>query len=758
MGNPRHQRLFGRRAAISYRGAPSLAAEVSYAGAQSINADGFTFQDNDATVVGWGTDMNLAGSVPQNNYDAVGDPKVIYVEADGFSSGGSAVKVRDAHTALSRFRQAHPNTSLWAAPSGGEALSTLDQMVFAGDQIVDASGVVGGVTNSSTRAYPKPACLWRHEDLRISSDGAIDAGVYVSHKFARSGRPVACVKFIFSDGTNTVEQLVSSLTDVTHASGLHAPWFLATGVDISGLDEGVCTIDVEVMPWRGPKYTASVDGAGDRNIAFGRQTFVNDKGGFGRAHCVVKSTGTATGTTGVYATEAAMDTAHGGGGNTVVDSLAYPTISAARVAAQSYISANYGTARTGLGLTADCPDGAVVHLTEQTEIIDNWGGANGEFPYTVKARAGTTKANVVLQTPSSNKLSASKKIRIEGLTLEMDGGASIAFGSNSTAANIAEDHFIALVDVTKVLTSGTPNGNIFYRYHRGYLIDCDGPSLLLTRLSGSRADAYVAVGSANEAGGRVHSSVAAKHVQASGFALVGWNNVALSTFPIGPQLHGHGFFGRADDGNVVFVNYANAEGFHFVHSVVERQTLGSTAAVLISGDGDANSVQNVVLHGATVAGQRMNFLYNDSGVSPILKLGELRFCVIDSSYNCKSDTDPGNENGGRWSVDGNTSVEYHVGFRSNAILRSAYSAFGVGAIWAGEIGALGDVLGASLAANWVDDASANGDGTGDGDYTPSGVHDLPAIPAGLAKTSIDFMGRAVANDGTAVAGALQTGG
>lgn len=757
MSNPRLQRLIGRRAAMRFGAAAPSPSFLSYAGAQSVNADGWTFQDNDNEPVNvWGTNQAVDGDgVPANNYDPVGDPKIIHVSAPGYTATGAATTVIDALYAMSRLRQAHPNSGLWEAAVGGEVQSTLSGMVHSSDDLHDAAGVPGGLTNNSLRNYAKPGAVWRYPDLRVVVGDTLDIGLYAAHKYARNGAPLAAVKFIVSDGVNSVEQIVAytAMTGVQHASGLFAPWFQAA-VDISSLNNGECTIDVEMYAWRSHKvWKASVDYSPDRDINFCRQTFYHDgDGSFQNVHAIVDGASTGASAT-TYTTEAAMDAAYAGDVN-----VAYPSVSAAMSAARTAAGNVFGK--------------IVVYLVDGTYTKNNWGNVvdAGGFPVTLTRYSGSTnRASVIVQTAAGGGASdMPRPFRFYELTLHQTTTIAITFQGRAVQTNKADDRVLIFDHCTRTKDSDGW-GATFYQWHRVFTHECDGVKANWENpFSGNEAYAAIDVGSVNWIGPHYAHGIASKRVQqvewtdGSNRPIVrsnGWSGAAQMDWADGePIVFGHCFFGRADDTQVVAdFNFTNLDGLYLPCSIFEKQVAGSQTCVIVSGDGITNEMTNVGLICSTVVGQRINIGYNDTGSVPIPKDGYLRFCVTTATYNSKDDAF-GPENGGRWA--GNGPVQYRVDFRSNAHLDGAVSGkfFAPGNYWLGEVAALGDVAGSlatPLDADWMNDQSSQGGAAGDGDYTPGVNHQLPLIPAGMAPYPIDQRGRPIPNDGTAVVGALQ---
>lgn len=720
---------------------------LSYAGAQAINTDGYTFQDNDNEPVSiWGTNQAADGDgVPANNYDPVGDPKIIYVARPGFTATGSPTTIVDAVKVMSRYRQANPNQGLWKAAVGGEVVSTLSDMIFSTDSVYDALGALA-LTNNSTIPYPKPAFTWRYPDLRIVNGDTLDVDAYVSHMFARNGRPVAAIKFIVTDSSaNSVEATVSQMTSVQHASGLYAPYFQAS-IDIASLDPGSCEIDAVVYPWCGPAYQASVDGDGARSIAFGVQTFYHDDdGSYQNAWAMVAKDGN-DGAGQVYATEALCEAGYvSSAGN------AYLTEAAAITAIQ--------TAKGGSA------SGGVVLIQDGTYAKAHWpDNVAMDFPVTIKrSSTSTNRASVILQTSGTGG-DAPQKIRFEDLTLEHN-AAGVWIRAFATLSNIASDRTYIFDNVTGSVTGGTPGASTLYQIHRVYSYDCDGDDLRIQARFSADAKACIAIGCSNWVDSATYSAVACKSVQKpSSFLLGFWANSTQTDWPIGPQVHGHCFYGKSVDAQVIKGDGVQNDGYHLPCTIVERQIVGSSDAVRFNGDTNTDEMSNIGLICSTIVGQRLNFGYNDTGASPVAKDGFCRFVVTGGTWNSKDGTFASDPNGARWSRgNDNGRIQYRVGFRSNTALSGSSGNSGFyapGNSWLGEVAALGDVNGSlttPLDPEWTDDQSGGAGGAGDGDYTPNpvGTSVLSTIPAGLAPYPIDQRGRAIPNDGTGLAGALQ---
>ena len=173
-------------------------------------------------------------------------PETVSVTRQGFTPGGLATSVVETLTLMARLRQPYPN----------QATLSPDQVALS--DFIYAADSISGVINGSNLAYPQPIACWLTPDLERARGTTFTARLAVAHAYARLGKPVAAVKFIASDGTNTVEHLVSTMSQRQFASGLHAPYFEAS-ISLSILNPAaLCTLDVIIYPWVGAAFQASV--------------------------------------------------------------------------------------------------------------------------------------------------------------------------------------------------------------------------------------------------------------------------------------------------------------------------------------------------------------------------------------------------------------------------------------------------------------------------------------------------------------------
>lgn len=145
----------------------------------------------------------------------------------GYDSSGSVISVNRPLLATSWLRQTYNNAALptEAANGGNARISlTLNDFVYSGDGLSGGSAAAGlytgslsksgiAITNSSTRAYPRPICAWvTPPGERVGTSGSLTVEMFCGHAYAQGGVPVAAVVFTLSDGTHTVSHTVSALT------------------------------------------------------------------------------------------------------------------------------------------------------------------------------------------------------------------------------------------------------------------------------------------------------------------------------------------------------------------------------------------------------------------------------------------------------------------------------------------------------------------------------------------------------------------
>ncbi|KQT34683.1 hypothetical protein ASG29_00495 [Sphingomonas sp. Leaf412] len=179
-------------------------------------------------------------------------PQTIAVARAGFDAAARPTVHVDARVFTRRRRLAYP-----AHADDTPATVALDDYVYATDAIP-------GVANNSVETSPKPVAAWAMPHRRVVAD-AIELEAVAFHRNARAGRMVAAVRFLATDGTTTVSQVVAATTLSTRAGDQQPLPVFACTLDVAALAPGLVTVDAEVYPWIGG--AASVLRSADQGAA-----------------------------------------------------------------------------------------------------------------------------------------------------------------------------------------------------------------------------------------------------------------------------------------------------------------------------------------------------------------------------------------------------------------------------------------------------------------------------------------------------------
>ena len=161
---------------------PAPASDVA-----AINADGWSgalFIPGAPASESWANREDVSGlavSVARAGFDAAGAPAA-FTESIALT------------TEIRRPWSGEDALNRTSVDGGAEARVALADFVYAGDTAT-------GADNNSTRAHVPPQAMWLTPHM-TEIDDAPDVQVFVDHRHARGGRPVAAVRFIFSDGVN----------------------------------------------------------------------------------------------------------------------------------------------------------------------------------------------------------------------------------------------------------------------------------------------------------------------------------------------------------------------------------------------------------------------------------------------------------------------------------------------------------------------------------------------------------------------------
>jgi len=672
-----------------------------------------TGQTTDPNITAIDTNGWKASYTSPPTFDPVGDPKYVVVERSGFDASGGAITVTDDLLIMSRVRQPYPDHASLTASD-----VALQDYIYAGD-------TVAGVTNNSTRGYPKPLAMWLDHDLRRVSGQSYTAKLAVAHGHARSGRPVAAVKFSATDGTITVEQTVSTMTKTDYAvSGLSVPHFEAT-LDLSTLDDdALITIDAVIYPWVGTSAQASVDFDTYPSMNFCEMKVFN-------AVTSAEDTifayvdGTGGGTPQVSTTEATA--------------LANPYATVAAAAAAIATSDGADASRGLIKITANT---TIAHVSFTTTV--------GPTPLIVQ---GVAKATSVYQDAGAHSFNGiPDKLKLLDLTLQRsDSGNRVFLDSAADATN--SSNMLVTENCTWDANGFSPAyASAVYRVGLYWQIECDGDDLGLGIATALRK-LINSIGCGDYGIGHNTFNAAGCNDQAD----ANFKDLSINVnrpAPVGRFL-GWNFLGNTSNG-VKIVNIdvtIDARGIAIVGNVIEQSGGATNSALSFLESTNTTTSENVVRMCNTIVGARSNSQYNSAGTVARAHSGFNKFDVS-RQHNSKSDVFGTNGN-----LIGNWPVIYKVGHMANAMLigSSSDDSVGVGS-WMGEIASIGEASGTDatpLVADWADDASTDGTGLGGGDYSPGASSALPLIASGLAPYPYDLNGVPVADDGTAYVGAAQ---
>ena len=156
----------------------------------------------------------------------------------GFDTSANAVSVSETMYVTTTVRQPYPNQASQSALT-----AALNDYIYSTDTLV-------GATNNSDFTSPLPIFNWV-SIARSTVDTTVHLAVTGGHRNARANQQVACVKFIATDGSLTVSQIVSTTSIDVHAQDAYPVIAFVCDLDISTLAQGLITVNAEVYPWIG---------------------------------------------------------------------------------------------------------------------------------------------------------------------------------------------------------------------------------------------------------------------------------------------------------------------------------------------------------------------------------------------------------------------------------------------------------------------------------------------------------------------------
>jgi hypothetical protein len=244
----------------------------------TVRADGFSV---DLVVEGFTTGASYSFGLGTDNTLTGTENLRFSVVSLGYDATGAATTVARTCVAKGTVRKATPNEGQVDETGGGNLTVRLglDMPIFAKDKsgggssgtdvtAVALAGLVtntgGGsqtsnarssftVTNNSTLPYPKVVGRWAQPSFeRWTGAKLVEMCCY--HPFARNNKPVACVAFDCTDGSNPItQQVVTSCTASTQWTGIgNTVWTYGTTIPVSGFTQGgTLTTRFRAYPWVG---------------------------------------------------------------------------------------------------------------------------------------------------------------------------------------------------------------------------------------------------------------------------------------------------------------------------------------------------------------------------------------------------------------------------------------------------------------------------------------------------------------------------
>ena len=244
----------------------------------TVRADGFSV---DVVVEGFTTGASYDFGLGADNTLTGTEKLRLTATSLGYDATGAATTVPRDLVLKGTVRKATPNEGQVDETGGGNLTfrAGLNFPIFAKDKsgggnsgtdvtAVALAGLVvnagGGsqssnarssftVTNNSTLPYPKVVGRWAQPSFERWT-GAKLVEMVCYHPFARNNKPVACVAFDCTDGSNPItQQIATSCTASTQWTGVgNTVWTYGTTIPVSGFTQGATlTGRFRAYPWVG---------------------------------------------------------------------------------------------------------------------------------------------------------------------------------------------------------------------------------------------------------------------------------------------------------------------------------------------------------------------------------------------------------------------------------------------------------------------------------------------------------------------------
>lgn len=695
------------------------------------------------TVEGWSAAASLA---MVNGWGANNDPStakgVLTVVSHSFDNTGSATTITRTLYVSRILRKASPNDADFDTTTSGSDLVikvALNSVVYAKDKsgvgnsgtdptITIAAGLFTSdlgssaavtdlaVTNNSARAYPLPFGQWlcgRDYQRRRAVGSTFSLGF-----LGRCKHGVAAVKFDAVGGTSAHSQSSTvaseSAVQFTNGSGKYCNARTAS-IDGSGFTQGeTISCDTTVYPLVGDTaFTTTTHAADDTARNRGTMAVICNKTGALTVYGAVDGVG------GSPATSSSEATAR---------TTPYATIAAALNAGATEVVLEAGTHTIW---------GASVTASANT------------FWKIVRPATGVTRAQAIIAFTTDVPSHNTTYLCVRNCTIQGSSTNNVSYFSGSNR-NLWLDGCITVKGTT------SPAAPIGYQNVVCYVTECDFDDAAYWQLgkgfSTSRAayqlwgnswaaSAVVGVSNVYGAGGNTTSSGSA-------------NNFAFTISPAGTGAPAP--FGLIIESNTI-LNYRSTSpvllaaasleiegGLSFQGNIIEGATTISGPIVQVAADGSTVDQDHVLINHNTIAGQRANLAYNETGSTRLSR--DDWECVGNSwnDWNNKDDTFP--------TADGARTGAWQVGYGVDASHTSRESA-----VFPGEFDGI-DLITDSVADYTAEQSRWNGttyvDDDGFGDYTPTEGGNLTDRLT-TRRLRYDLNGVEILTDGTGEVGAIQ---
>ena len=692
-----------------------------------ISSDGYSAY---ITVSGLSTGGTYDSGLGTNNNPSTA--KIVFtLTSEGYSNSGAlGTKSRTAYgvpcerpSSTGAMRKVYPDQSVAdETVSGSDVVIrvALSEFIYNDDTSVTltiesgwytqggtASNAVSGlaVTNNSALDYPRVVGNWAIPQCQLIVGTTLHLEFLAFHKFAENGKPVACVKFTVTDGTNTVTSTVTAMSiSDDSVSGLGKIIVYQSDIDVTSLSSGVITAKAVAYPWIGD--ADSVLNTDDGVNTFPTPLYTNltmrlDKVGEHGFICVSTTGNDTTGT--VYSSQSAAEAGS-----------ACLTIASALTKLAAYHNTNSGHNDAG---------GGTILLDEATWTLNSANGGAMLQWVTIKPKSTALKANTIIQAAASNS-AIPARLKLSGLTHSGSYSwiaTSKCFAVENCIGNVSSYgayNMLYGAAINNTGTFGTMFG-VFTTYHKDW-------GLIRGNSFSANHDTY-------------------------GYAVIGNKNLTVrqrtnisSNMPFNDNLVcAYNILGIGTTNDVLTLAGTEniVHGAAIVQNIIIRYGSKTVPLCYISGDSTTTTTNNIILHNNILCGARINAGYNDiaSGGPYVQNNWSVKNNIF-SNWNNKDDVFGANASGiGGWPVG------YNVGSSGN-LFRSTSSNE-----WLGEFSGLYAKWGSDttpLSPVYVDDNSADGDNTSNGDYHLQSTS--PAI--GIAHDVLlpyDFEGNARVADNAA---------